>query len=94
MPPTATATQAPTATLRLPGQPTAAPTATAAACQERDVNRNGIIDVGDLRALVANYGARLGSLEYRLSDDANGDGVIDVEDLRVLFFLYGFPPCF
>ena len=83
--------------MRLPGQPTAAPTAASAspaACEDRDVNRNGIIDVGDLRALVANYGARLGSLGYRLSDDANADGVIDVEDLRVLFFLYGFPPCF
>lgn len=65
-----------------------------ALCRERDVNSNGIIDVGDLRALVAAYGARLGSLDYRLSQDANEDGVIDAHDLRVLFFLYGFPPCF
>jgi hypothetical protein len=50
--------------------------------------------VGDLRAVVASYGARLGSLDYRLSDDVNGDGIVDVQDLRVLFFLYGFPPCF
>lgn len=58
------------------------------------MNANGVIDVGDLRAVVANYGARLGGLDYRISDDANGDGVVDVQDLRVLFFLYGFPPCF
>jgi hypothetical protein len=51
-----------------------------------DANNDGMVDVGDLGILAANYG---GSGKIWLQGDFNGDGLVDVGDLGILAAHYG-----
>jgi hypothetical protein len=51
-----------------------------------DANRDGMVDVGDLGILAANYG---GSNKTWAQGDFNGDGLVDVGDLGILAANYG-----
>jgi hypothetical protein len=51
-----------------------------------DANLDGMVDVGDLGILAANYG---GSNKNWLQGDFNGDGLVDVGDLGILAANYG-----
>jgi hypothetical protein len=51
-----------------------------------DANGDGVVDVGDLGILAANYG---GSGKSWAQGDFNGDGVVDVGDLGILAANYG-----
>lgn len=52
-----------------------------------DANHDGLVDVGDLGILGANYGATSG--KNWLTGDFTGDGAVDVGDLGVLGAHYG-----
>jgi uncharacterized protein (DUF2141 family) len=51
-----------------------------------DANGDGLVDVGDLGILAANYG---GSGKSWAQGDFNGDGLVDVGDLGILAAHYG-----
>jgi xylan 1,4-beta-xylosidase len=51
-----------------------------------DANSDGVVDVGDLGILAANYG---GSGKTWAQGDFNGDGLVDVGDLGILAANYG-----
>lgn len=51
-----------------------------------DANHDGMVDVGDLGILAANYG---GSGKTWEQGDFNGDGLVDVGDLGILAANYG-----
>jgi hypothetical protein len=51
-----------------------------------DANEDGMVDVGDLGILAANYG---GSGKIWSHGDFNGDGLVDVGDLGILAANYG-----
>jgi hypothetical protein len=51
-----------------------------------DANYDGVVDVGDLGILAANYG---GTNKTWAQGDFNGDGVVDVGDLGILAANYG-----
>jgi hypothetical protein len=51
-----------------------------------DANGDGMVDVGDLGILAANYG---GSGKKWEQGDFNGDGLVDVGDLGILAANYG-----
>ena len=62
-----------------------------------DANRDGLVDVGDLGILAANYGQDLATdlpnataWEWYGYGDFNSDGVVDVGDLGILAANYGF----
>jgi hypothetical protein len=52
-----------------------------------DANEDGVVDVGDLGILAANYGKTTG-VSWS-SGDFNGDGIVDVGDLGILAAHYG-----
>jgi hypothetical protein len=52
-----------------------------------DANVDGLVDVGDLGILAANYGTTSGALWSQ--GDFNGDGLVDVGDLGILAANYG-----
>jgi hypothetical protein len=52
-----------------------------------DANKDGVVDVGDLGILAANYGTTTGATWSM--GDFNGDGVVDVGDLGILAANYG-----
>jgi hypothetical protein len=51
-----------------------------------DANKDGMVDVGDLGILAANYG---GSNKTWAMGDFNNDGIVDVGDLGILAANYG-----
>jgi alkaline phosphatase len=53
-----------------------------------DANGDGIVDVGDLGILAANYGMTSGAT--RTMGDFNGDGLVDTGDLGILAAKYGY----
>jgi hypothetical protein len=55
-------------------------------CFSGDANNDGLVDVGDLGILAANYG---GSNKGWAQGDFNGDGLVDVGDLGILAAHYG-----
>jgi hypothetical protein len=57
-----------------------------AALTPGDANGDGMVDVGDLSILAANYG---GSNKTWSQGDFNGDGLVDVGDLSILAANYG-----
>ena len=63
-------------------------TAAAAGPHPGDANSDGLVDVGDLGILGANYGTLTGATW--LTGDFTGDGTVDVGDLGVLGANYGF----
>jgi hypothetical protein len=58
----------------------------APALRPGDANGDGMVDVGDLGILAANYG---GSGKTWAQGDFNGDGLVDVGDLGILAAHYG-----
>jgi hypothetical protein len=54
-----------------------------------DINRDGIVDVGDLGILSANYGQNCSFTDYCNSADINRDLIVDVGDLGILSANYG-----
>jgi hypothetical protein len=52
-----------------------------------DANSDGMVDVGDLGILAANYGLASGAAWAQ--GDFNGDGAVDVGDLGILAANYG-----
>jgi hypothetical protein len=52
-----------------------------------DANKDGVVDVGDLGILAANYGMTSGATW--VMGDFNNDGVVDVGDLGILAANYG-----
>jgi len=52
-----------------------------------DLNGDGVVDVGDLRILLMNYGMAVDG--GPLQGDLNGDGVVDREDVRLLLSMFG-----
>ena len=52
-----------------------------------DANVDGVVDVGDLGVLAANYGVATDATWFK--GDFNGDGVVDVGDLGILAANYG-----
>jgi hypothetical protein len=52
-----------------------------------DANKDGVVDVGDLGILAANYGTTTGATWSQ--GDFNGDGKVDVGDLGILAANYG-----
>jgi hypothetical protein len=57
------------------------------AVPDGDANADGVVDVGDLGILAANYGKTSGATWA--DGDFNGDGVVDVGDLGILAANYG-----
>lgn len=51
-----------------------------------DLNADGHVDLGDLAALLANYGCTSGC-----NGDADGDGNVDLSDIALLLGNYGLP---
>jgi hypothetical protein len=60
--------------------------ASAPALHPGDANGDGMVDVGDLGILAANYG---GTSKTWAQGDFNGDGAVDVGDLGILAANYG-----
>lgn len=58
-----------------------------AACAA-DTNGNGVIDVLDIRSVIARRGERVGSLNYLATLDGNQDGLIDELDVRAIIARY------
>ncbi|MBK1612477.1 hypothetical protein CKO44_03240 [Rubrivivax gelatinosus] len=46
-----------------------------------DVNRDGVVDCGDLNLVKASFGSRTGSRAFNPDVDVDGNGVIDARDL-------------
>ncbi len=54
-----------------------------------DINGDGSINVGDLMALAAGWGASEGSPSYTRATDINADGYVNVGDLQLLVANWG-----
>lgn len=64
-------------------------TATGMVCATHpgDLNGDGVVDLGDLSILLANYGITVGGTHDQ--GDLNGDGMIDLGDLALILGYYG-----
>jgi len=79
---TETATASPTATATATATGTATPTETVVGLRCYDINRNGVIDVGDIQRVAAAWGARdEASLNLY---DFNENDVVDAGDVQIL----------
>ena len=46
-----------------------------------DVNKDGLVNCGDLAIVRSAFGKKSGSVGFDIRADINGDGVVDVRDL-------------
>ena len=50
---------------------------------------DGIVDMQDIAALLANFNARFGTLRWNPGSDVNDDGVINMRDISIAILYYG-----
>jgi hypothetical protein len=58
-------------------------------CQQADINKNGTVDILDLRVLARIYGSQEGDNNYDSHYDFDQNGVINILDLRRISSQYG-----
>ena len=66
-------------------------TSTSLLTRQLDINANGVVDLGDVSVVAADFGSTIGGAKYNPVADFNADGRINLSDISIIALYYQRP---